>query len=184
MADERTDAQPDEQHALIPLEPSERDFSAFYRRELRSMVALAAAIAGVDRAEEIAQEAMLRAHRDWDRVTRYDRPGAWLRRVTTNLAISAERSRLRERRALARMSGRRQLDAPPPEVDGFWALVRQLPPQQAAAVALYYLHDLPIAHLADALGCSEGTAKAHLYKARTALAAQLTRSPDGHEGAR
>ena len=82
------------------------------------------------------------------------------------------------------MSGRRQLDAPPPEVDGFWALVRQLPPQQAAAVALYYLHDLPIAHLADALGCSEGTAKAHLYKARTALAAQLTRSPDGHEGAR
>ena len=93
--------------------------------------------------------------------------------MTTNLAISAQRRSLRERRALARVSARRQLDAPPPEVDGFWALVRELPPQQAAAVALYYLHDLPIADLADALGCGEGTAKAHLYKARATLAARL-----------
>jgi RNA polymerase sigma-70 factor, ECF subfamily len=184
MADERADVQPDRQPALIPLEHAERDFDAFYRRELTSMVALAAAIAGVDRAEEIAQEAMIRAHREWGRVAHYERPGAWLRRVTTNLAISAQRSRLRERRALARVSGRRQLDAPPPEVDGFWALVRQLPPQQAAAVALYYLHDLPITDLADALDCTEGTAKAHLYKARATLAARLARQPDGQEGAR
>ena len=41
--------------------PSE--YTDFFRRELRPLVALAAAIAGTGRAEEIAQEALLRAHR-------------------------------------------------------------------------------------------------------------------------
>jgi RNA polymerase sigma-70 factor (ECF subfamily) len=148
--------------------PSE--YTDFFRRELRPLIALAAAIAGTDRAEEIAQEALLRAHRDWDRISRYDKPGAWARRVTINLATSAQRRRGVEARALRRVATRRQLDVPPPEVDGFWALVRQLPDRQAAAVALHYVSDLSIAEIADILGCAEGTAKAHLHSARRALA--------------
>jgi RNA polymerase sigma-70 factor (ECF subfamily) len=154
------------------------DFTAFFRAELRSLVALAAAIAGTDRAEEIAQEALLRAHREWDRIARYDKPGAWVRRVTINLATSSRRRRWSEHRALRQVATRRQLDAPPPEVDGFWELVRRLPDRQAAAVALYYLEDLSIAELADALGCAEGTAKAHLHQARQSLAAHLQHEDD------
>lgn len=155
------------------------DYTAFFRRELRPLVALAAAIAGVDRAEEIAQEALLRAHREWDRIGRYDKPGAWARRVTINLATSSKRRRGAEHRALQRVATRRQLDAPPPEVDGFWALVRQLPDRQAAAVALHYLSDLSIAEIADAMGCAEGTAKVHLHNARHTLALHLRRQePD------
>jgi RNA polymerase sigma-70 factor (ECF subfamily) len=168
----------------IPLARIEADFAAFYRRELGPMVALATAIAGPDRAEDLAQEAMLRAHRRWSEISGYDKPGAWLRRVTTNLAISARRRGARERLALVRLSARPSADAPPPEVDQFWSLVRGLPPQQAAAVALYYLHDLSVADLAESLGCAEGTAKAHLHKARATLAARLSPPPERAEGAR
>jgi RNA polymerase sigma-70 factor, ECF subfamily len=157
----------------VPFERFTTDYTTFFRSELRSLVALAAAIAGTERAEEIAQEALLRAHREWDRIARYDKPGAWVRRVTINLATSTRRRRSSERRALQRVASRRQLDAPPPDVDGFWTLVRRLPDRQAAAVALYYLDDLSIADIADALGCAEGTAKAHLHQARQTLAEQL-----------
>jgi RNA polymerase sigma-70 factor (ECF subfamily) len=160
-----------------PFERFTSDYTTFFRQEVRSLVAVAAAIAGPDRAEEIAQEALLRAHRDWDRIARYDRPGAWVRRVTINLATSSRRRRTSERRALERAGSRRQLDTPPPEVDEFWALVRRLPPRQAAAVALHYLDDLSIAEIADALGCAEGTAKAHLHQARRTLAEHLHQEP-------
>jgi len=165
--------------APAPFERFTGDYTAFFRREVRPLVALAAAIAGADRAEEIAQEALLRAHREWDRIGRYDKPGAWVRRVTINLATSSQRRRGAERRALQRVATRRQLDAPPPEVDGFWALVRQLPDRQAAAVALHYVSDLSIVEIADALSCAEGTAKAHLHKGRHNLAARLrAQEPD------
>jgi RNA polymerase sigma-70 factor (ECF subfamily) len=160
-----------------PFERFTPDYTTFFRHEVRSLVALAAAIAGADRAEEIAQEALLRAHRDWDRIGRYDKPGAWVRRVTVNLATSSRRRRSSERRALERVGARRQLDVPPPEVDEFWTLVRRLPHRQAAAVALHYLGDLSIVDIADALGCAEGTAKAHLHQARRTLAEHLRREP-------
>ena len=159
---------------VVPLAPvAPLAFTAFYRRELPQLVALAAAISGHERAEDVAQEALLRAHREWDRIVRYDKPGAWTRRVAINLALSSRRRLGAEQRAFTRVVARRQLDCPPPEVDGFWALVRELPPRQAAAVALHYLDDLSIADVAAVLDCAEGTAKAHLHKARQTLAARL-----------
>lgn len=158
---------------LTPTAPTELDFDRFYRRELPAIVAVVAAVGGHAHAEEIAQEALLRAHRDWTRIQRYDKPGAWVRRVALNLASSQRRRRSSEARALALVAQRPQLPAPPPEVDGFWALVRELPPRQAAAVALHYLEDLSIADIAAALDCAEGTAKAHLHKARQTLAHRL-----------
>lgn len=163
--------------ALAPVAPLA--FSTFYRRELPQLVAVVAAIAGHERAEDIAQEALLRAHREWDRIARYDKPGAWARRVAINLATSNVRRLGAERRALVREGSRRRLDAPPPEVDGFWALVRELPPRQAAAVALHYLDDLSITEVAAILDCADGTAKAHLHKARQTLAARL-RDQEAH----
>lgn len=153
--------------------PTDDGFADLYRRELPRLVTLAAAIAGPAQAEELAQEALLRAHRDWVRVRQLDKPGAWVRRVAINLATSSRRRTSAEARALARVARRRPVLAPPPEVDGFWQLVRRLPDKQAAAVALHYLEDRSLHDIADALGCTEGTAKAHLYKARQTLARQL-----------
>jgi RNA polymerase sigma-70 factor, ECF subfamily len=153
-------------------------FDAFFRREHPRLVALAAAIAGPDQAEDVAQEALARAHARWGRVSRYDKPGAWARRVTVNLSLSARRRAGREGRALRRFAARPQPDVAAPEHDGFWALVHRLPDRQAAAVALRYLEDLSITDIAAALGCAEGTAKAPPHPARTTLAAQLGATAD------
>jgi predicted RNA polymerase sigma factor len=46
------------------------------------------------------------AHRQWGRIGGYDDPGAWVRRVAANLAVSRVRRRLAEARALVRLAGR------------------------------------------------------------------------------
>jgi RNA polymerase sigma-70 factor, ECF subfamily len=40
-------------------------------------------------------------------------------------------------------------------------------------VALHYIYDLDVAGIAATLGCAQGTVKAHLFRARAALAKRL-----------
>jgi RNA polymerase sigma-70 factor (ECF subfamily) len=148
-------------------------FDDFYRREYRRVVALAYVLSGSRAgAEDLAQEGFLAAHRNWSHV---DRPGAWVRRVVANQAVSTRRRRQAEARALSRAGARPP--AGPALLAGdaaeFWRIVRGLPDRQAQAVALHYLEDWPIAEIALVLDCAEGTVKVHLHKARRALARQL-----------
>jgi len=150
-------------------------FEDFYEHEYRAVVGLAYVLSGAaGAAEDIAQEAFIAAHRSWDRISRYDQPGAWVRRVASNIAASTVRRRFAEARALARL-GRHatQIDQLPEPAEEFWRAVRALPKRQAQAVALHYLEDLPLAEVARILECAEGTVKAHLYKARAKLATTL-----------
>ena len=62
--------------------------------------------------------------------------------------------------------------------DRFWAAVRTLPRRQQAVVALHYLEDRSVADVAQVLGIAEGTVKAHLHKARAALADRLAIDPE------
>lgn len=158
-------------------------FDAFFRVEYPRLVTLVTAMTGDRRvAEELAQEALLRAHVRWTRVATYDSPGAWVRRVAINLALSSRSRRRSEHRALARLGSERAPVAPYDYADDdFWALVRRLPKRQAAAVALFYLEDRPVAEVATVLGCAEGTAKAHLHKGRVALA-RLLDEPEAPHG--
>jgi len=155
-------------------------FEAFFRTEYPRLVTLLVAVTGSRSvAEDLAQEALIRAHARWDQIIRYDKPGAWVRRVALNLASNQRSRRRSEGRALERL--RRQhphepygyVDADPVVADDFWALVRRLPSRQAAAIALHHLEDRSVADVAAALGCSEGTAKTHLHRGRTALATLL-----------
>jgi DNA-directed RNA polymerase specialized sigma24 family protein len=45
----------------------------------------------LDRAEDITQDAFVQLLRHWKKVSRYDRPGAWVRRVAIRLAVQAAR---------------------------------------------------------------------------------------------
>jgi RNA polymerase sigma-70 factor (ECF subfamily) len=151
-------------------------FEVFYVEEYPRVVKLAYALSGsCSGAEDIAQEAFLRAYRDWDRVGSYEHQAAWVRRVAANLATSGLRRRVVEARALVRLAARREpaLDPLPAENADFWRAVRALPHRQAQAVALYYLEDLSIQQTATVLDCAEGTVRAHLAKARRALARRL-----------
>jgi RNA polymerase sigma-70 factor (ECF subfamily) len=110
----------------------------------------------------------------------YERPGAWVRRVAINLALSDHRRRASERRALDRLRLVRSDDGPGGDggaavvgADRFWEAVRTLPPQQRAAVVLRYVDDRSVSEISEVLDVAEGTAKAHLHKARAALARQF-----------
>jgi RNA polymerase sigma factor (sigma-70 family) len=152
-------------------------FEEVYLREFSSVFALAYALSGSRwAAEDIAQDAFVVAHRQWGRVGGYDDPGAWVRRVAANLAVSGVRRRLAEARALVRLAARRQ-EQPYAALAGedgdFWLAVRQLPRRQAQVVALVALGDLSTAEVAATLGCSQRTAQVHLQKARATLAQRL-----------
>jgi RNA polymerase sigma factor (sigma-70 family) len=149
-------------------------FDAFYRREVRSVLAVTI---GLTRrrweAEEATQEAFFRAYRDWDRVGLMDRPGAWVRRVALNLAVGRWRRARAEARAVLRLA---PADVPPPadpETDRFWGAVRALPARQAQVVALTYVEDLDSDGVAEVLGIAASTVRVHLARARATLAQRL-----------
>jgi RNA polymerase sigma-70 factor (ECF subfamily) len=150
-------------------------FEELYRRDFTAVVGLVYALSGNRHvAEELAQEAFLAAHRGWDRVGGYDDPGAWVRRVAVNHAVSALRRRSAEARTLLRLSGPRALPEPlPDDADAFWRAVRRLPTRQAQAIALHYLEDRSVKDIAAVLECAEATVRVHLHRGRQALAATL-----------
>jgi len=155
-------------------------FDALFVDEYPKMVALAAAVSGNRaHAEDIAQEAMSRLDRKWASVQGYDKPGAWLRRVTVNLALSQRRRLLAEAKAKLRL-GSSEVALPPvdPRDDAVWDAVAELPRNQRAAVALRYHEDRSIAEIADILDISPSTARVHLHRARQTLRDRLDR--EGH----
>jgi RNA polymerase sigma factor (sigma-70 family) len=159
-------------------------FEEVYLREFPRVFALAYALSGSrPAAEDIAQDAFVVAHRQWGRISGYDDPGAWVRRVAANLAVSAVRRRVAEARALVRLAGRREPSYTdlPAEDGEFWRAVRRLPRRQAQVVALVALEDLSTAEAASTLGCSQRTAQVHLQKARATLAVRL-RLPAQEQG--
>lgn len=143
-------------------------FADLYREEWPRAARVAFVIVG-DRetAAEVAQEALARAYQHWRRVSSLERPGAWVRRVTIRLAV---RSRGRAQRAPVLVPQHGSLEAG--DVD-LAAALQELPARQRAAVVLHYLEDLPVAEIAEVLGCRPGTVKVHLHRGRARLAALL-----------
>lgn len=152
---------------------SSRDaFSGFFRAEYQAVVRTVELMLGDHEAAlDVAQEAFARLYRHWWRVSRYEAPAAWVRRVAVNLAISHLRRRRLQQRVLATLAP--ETAAQPETDDAVLAAVRALPPAQRAAVVLYYFEDQPTSEVATLIGCSEATARVHLHRARAKLAAAL-----------
>jgi RNA polymerase sigma-70 factor (ECF subfamily) len=155
------------------------DFDAFYLAELPRLVALARGLCGAAIAEDVAQEAMLAAYRRWSHVAALERPDLWVRRTCANLAVSQFRRRVVELRALTRFGNRPEgLAELQPANEEVWSAVRRLPARQAQVAALRFVYDMPIADIAAALDCTQGTVKQHLSRARHHLAGVLGVDPE------
>lgn len=156
------------------------DFDTFYRREAPGLLVLARVLAGPSIAEDVVQETMLAAYRRWDEVRDYASPVGWIRTVCLRKAVSMVRRRSREQRAFRQLgSFRSQRQTPAFEDEPLWSAVRALPARQAQAIALYYVLDLPVADIADTLGCAVGTVKSHLARGRAALAQTWVAQEEG-----
>jgi RNA polymerase sigma-70 factor (ECF subfamily) len=145
----------------------EEGFSWFYRAEFPAVVRTVFLILhDRGRAEDIAQESFIQLLSRWKKVSAYERPDAWVRRVAIRLAIrTVRRDRLRSRLE----DGIEPPDAPGPLDVDVTRAIRTLSPAQRAAVVLFYFEDRPVAQVADILNCSEATAKVHLHRARKRL---------------
>lgn len=154
-----------------PLTSETPTFAATFVSEYQTMVALAAAISG-DRihAEDLAQEAMVRLEKNWDRVQHFDKPGAWLRRVTINLALSQRRKKTRELKALLRLDKPEHDELKVSDSDSeLWDHVAGLPKMQRAVISLQYLEDLKPVEIAEILEVEPATVRVHQHRARQAL---------------
>jgi RNA polymerase sigma-70 factor (sigma-E family) len=126
-------------------------------------------------AEDLVQETLLRVARRWHRV---DHPAAYARRVLINLVLDDADRRTRQRTELQPREGTEdvadeQAALSLREVDDLaefgWALA-QLPTRQRAVLVLRYWSDLPVAEVADILGCTEGTVTSTACRATARLA--------------
>jgi RNA polymerase sigma-70 factor (ECF subfamily) len=150
-------------------------FESFYKGEYARVVRLLVASTGsLHVAEELAQDSFLAAHRRWTKVSSYDDPAGWVRRVALNAATSAWRRRRSEAASLLRL--RRPVEETgllDERDDAVWATVRRLPARQAQVVLLATIEDRTTADIAALLGLSDNTVRTHLRRARERLATEL-----------
>ncbi len=147
-----------------------------------------------DDAEEIAQEAFLRLYRHIGGFRGECRIGTWLYRTVSRLAIDhLRREKLKRRIFFFRQNDE---DADPAEVvpdpaasprDQLLAAesrrriataLGQLSPRQRTIFILRHREELPLRQIAEILGLEEGTVKAHLHRAVTALRRELGEPPE------
>ncbi|WP_310964493.1 RNA polymerase sigma factor [Nocardioides terrisoli] len=129
-------------------------------------------------AEDVVQEAFVRALGRSRGFARVDNPEAWLRTVAVNLARSRWRRVRRFAGLLPDLVPDQHPDLGPDRVALLHAL-EALPAAQREAIALHHLADLPVADIASALGVPVGTVKARLSRGRAALADLLADDPEG-----
>jgi RNA polymerase sigma-70 factor (ECF subfamily) len=152
-------------------------FQLSYRRLVVQMYGV---VGDLGEAEDLVQEAFVRASAAGGRFRRVDNPEAWLRRTAINL----HRNRWRKMRNFNRV--RPELVRPPdlPGLEDHVVVIealRQLPEGQREALALHYLADQQVAQIAELLGVAEGTVKSRLMRGREALAALLSEEVDNDD---
>jgi len=125
-----------------------------------------------DDAEDVVQEALLKALRSYPRLAHGEHLRAWLYRVTTTTAFDLG---VRARRATA-------LPAPSPgpaqvfadEVAPFEELIEPLSPALKETLELRFVEDLRYEEIGRRLGCNEVAARQRVSSALRALRRRMT----------
>lgn len=164
-------------------EASGKQFEAFVAASTGSLFRTGYLMTGdAADAEDLVQETFLKVARRWRRVGAMEHPTAYARRVLVGLVIDSAGRRARHQSELAS----RTTVVEPADEDSIralrgvedlaelqWAL-GQLSVRVRAVLVLRYWADLPVAGVADLLGCSEGTVKSTASRGAAQLARTLT----------
>ncbi len=155
-------------------------FDAAVARHVPALREAARRLTGsLDEADDLVQEAVLRAWTFWDRFEPGSNARAWLHRILVNTFINAYRKQRRERE-LFRLAGeeaRREATTcsvlRAAERDGLGdevgAALASLPSEFRAVVELVDLGDFSYREVASELGCPIGTVMSRLHRARKQL---------------
>ena len=155
---------------------SEATFEQFVARESPALLRTAVLMTG-DRkkAEDLIQDTLLKAWRNWGKVSNAQEPAAYVRRILLNIYLKA---------ADRRWNG----EVPSDEVErtdssdfvlevharqDLFSALRQLTPGQRTILVLRFYQDLTEQQTADALGCSVGTVKSQTSRGLRSLRGAL-----------
>ncbi|MTD17382.1 sigma-70 family RNA polymerase sigma factor [Nakamurella sp. YIM 132087] len=153
-----------------------------FRAEYAGTVRLATLL-GADDPENLAQEAFVRLHDRWDKLSDPAAAGGYLRATVTNLA----RSRHRHLKVVRRWSR----PQPEPVHDAelialqradhraIIAALQQLSDRHREALVLRYWLDLSEKDIAAAMGVAQGTVKSHVSRGLSALRTILDTTSGG-----
>jgi len=156
-------------------------FEQLYRDHVGRVFALCLRLAGeASLAEELAQEAFVRA---WQKLGSFRGESAfssWLHTLTVNTALSERRSRRRRTSRVITTDDLSPFDRPgrPPGPELGFDLERalaRLPPGARAVLVLHDVEGYKHQEIADMTGIAAGTSKAQLHRARRLLREALTR---------
>jgi len=128
-------------------------------------------------AEDVAQEAFVKAYRSFNQLRDRDRFRAWLVRMTWRLALDRQRG---ERRRLARESATQETAADASEeviarerAALLWTAIDSLPDKLRIVIVLAGIEGHDTHDVARLLGIPQGTVKSRLFLARQRLKEQL-----------
>jgi RNA polymerase sigma-70 factor (sigma-E family) len=150
--------------------------AAAYSEHAAALGKLAFLLTGDPRlAEDLVQEAFVRAFARFAHLRRYDALHAYLRRTVVNLAGKHLRRAKRERAYVAEEASAL---ATTPQADvalreGLWIALRKLPHRQRAALVLRFYEDLPEREIARVLGCRAGTVKSLVHRGLASMREEM-----------
>ncbi len=158
----------------------ERAFERLYRENLGRVYALCLRMTG-DRtdAEELTQEAFVRA---WRKIGSFRGESAfstWLHRLTVNLVLTEFRSRSRRNERVSLTDDLAQHDTParaaaPRERVDLEQAIASLPDGARHVFVLYEIEGYKHDEIASMMGIASGTTKAQLHRARRLLREALS----------
>ncbi|TVQ33461.1 MAG: sigma-70 family RNA polymerase sigma factor [Wenzhouxiangella sp.] len=149
----------------------QQSFQALYQNHAGRLMPMLWRMSGGDsgRAQDWLQEAFLKAWRHLDQLDDPLRFGAWLKRLTVNLALADRR-----RAQLATVSEGMELQAAPappwPAADqDLERAIAALPERARQVLVLFCLEGFTHAEIAECMAIDEGTSKGQLHRARQIL---------------
>ena len=126
-------------------------------------------------AEDVAQEAFLKAHRSFRQLRDRDAFRAWLVRMTWRLALDRQRSNRRRQKWEARHSREQSREdatdvlVAAERAVNVWEAIDRLPEKLRLAIVLANIQGHSLKDVGHLLGVAEGTVKARLFDARRRL---------------
>lgn len=145
-------------------------------------------LGGVDEAEDVMQEALVRAYRSLHRCRDASRFKGWLFRIVSNQCKThLARRRRRRTRPLEEAPEAAVADDRHPGLDAeaaertarLDAALGELAADHREALVLYYVQELSVPELAEALALSVSAVKMRLHRGRDALREVLERQEKG-----
>ena len=152
------------------------DFEAFVTKHENTLYRTALAVMGnVSDAEDVVQEAFLRAYEKAPEFQSEEHEKAWLIRVTVNLCNSRLRSPWRKRRLPLLNS----YPASEPEQHELLEQIVALEPKYRTVIHLFYYEGYSVKDISELTGQKEATVRSHLTRARQKL--KLVLKEDDYE---